>query len=406
MSIFGRREQRDINGYSNEEFMRLLGINVGSVDKDKLSEITYFTCLRLLSESIAKLPLKLYREEAGKGIVKATDHYLYQKMKTRPSPFLSSFNFWSSIELNRNHFGNAYAYIEMNRGKVKWLHILPSDRVKIWLDNIGLISNENALWYIFTDQQNKEHKIHHQQILHFKTSMSLDGITGLSVQDCLKISVENAQAGQKFVNNYFKNGLFAKGLLQYTGEIEDSKRKVMQQKFESMSNGIQAAGRILPVPLGFSFSTINTDMVSSQFLELSKFTSLQIAASMGIKPNQINNMERSTHSNIEFEGLSFYIDTLLSNLTQYEQEVNFKLLGEKERERGHFWKWNVDAILRADFKTRMDGYAVAINNGFMKPNEARQKEDWPEEEDGNKLIVNGNYIPLSMVGQQYVEGGE
>lgn len=394
-------EHREINGYTNQEFMRLLGINVGNIDKNKLSEITYFTCLKLLSESVAKLPLKLY-QETEKGIQRATNHYLYNLLKSRPNPYHSAWNFWAAVEMVKNHDGNAYVYMDIQQGKTKGLYPLPSGGVKIWVDNAGIISNENAIWYVYNDGKGNEYKLHHQKVLHFKTSTSTDGgITGLSVQDCLKVSVENAQSGQNFINNYFKNGLFAKGLLQYTGDIDDKSRKMMQSKFESMANGIQNAGRILPVPLGFSFTTIDSNMQTAQFLEINKYTALQIAAAFGIKPNQINNYERSTYSNVEFEQTSFYVDTMLSILTMYEQEMTYKLLSENERAQGYFFKFNVDAILRASFKERMDAYAVAINNAIMSPNEARRKEDMPDDPDGNTLITNGNYIPLKDVGKQY-----
>lgn len=397
-------EARDINGYSNEEFMRLLGINIGNIDKNKLGEITYYTCAKLLSEGVAKLPLKFYKE-TSEGIEKAADHYLYQILKTRPNQYLSSWNFWSSVQLQTLHYGNSYVYIDTNKqgrssGKVKGLYILSSDCVQIWVDDAGIISNDNALWYVYRDSAGKEYKLNHQQVLHFKSSISLDGgITGLSVQDCLKTNIENAQAGQKFINSYFKNGLFAKGLLQYTGGLNDEKAKDMQKRFEAMSNGIQNAGRILPVPLGFSFATIDNKLVDSQFLELNKYTALQIAAACGIQSGQLN--FESKYNNLEMQQRAFYVETLLPILTMIEQEINWKLLTENERKQGYFFKFNVDSILRASFKERMEGYATAITNGVMKPSECREKEDLPYEEDSNKLIVNGTYIPLNMVGQQY-----
>jgi HK97 family phage portal protein len=192
--------------------------------------------------------------------------------------------------------------------------------------------------------------------------------------------------------------------LQYTGDIVDGKRKIMQQKFESMANGIANAGKILPVPLGFSFTTIDTKMTDSQFLELNKYTALQIGAAFGIKPGQLNDYSSGKFNNVELQQREFYVDTLLSILTMVEQELTYKLLTEQERKQGYFFKFNVDVLMRASFKERMEAYAFAINNGIMKPNEARQKEDYPDDENGNQLIVNGNYIPLSMVGQQYLFG--
>ncbi|ACL19510.1 phage portal protein, HK97 family [Desulfitobacterium hafniense DCB-2] len=405
-------ETRNINGYSNDEFMRLLGINNLSVNKDKLSEITYFICIKTLSEAVAKLPLKLFRE-TQKGTEKAVGHYLYSLLKLRPNPYMSAWNFWTTIEFQKNHFGNSICYIDMvksgrDSGKVKGLYILDHKNVQIWVDDAGLISKDNAVWYIYTDNNGKEYKLCHDQILHFRSAISLDGITGLAIQDILKMSIENAQNGQKFINTYWKQGMFSKGLLQYTGDIGEKAMKTMQSKFESMANGISNAGRILPVPLGFNFTTLDNKLVDSQFLELSMWSARQISAAFGIKPNQLN-MEQK-YSNMELNQREFYLDTLLPVITAYESELTWKLLTEQERNEGMFFKFNVDAILRADFETRMKGYGIAIDKGFMTPNEVREKEDLPTDPDGDKLLVNGTYIPLSMVGQQYtnapLKGGE
>ncbi|WP_019850634.1 phage portal protein [Desulfitobacterium sp. PCE1] len=401
-----------MNGYSNEEFMRLLGINNLSVDRDKLGEITYFTCVKILSESVAKLPLKLYKEKK-QGTEKAVNHYLYSLLKLRPNPYVSSWNFWSNVEFRRNHYGNCFVYIDTAKigrgsGKVKGLHILDNNNVHIWVDDAGLIGNENAVWYIYTDSKGKEYKLSHDQVLHFRTAVSLDGITGLAIQDILKTSIENSQSGQKFINNYFKNGLMAGGILQYSGEIDEKAIRKMQSKFQNLASGLENAGKILPVPLPFSFQTISNKLVDSQFLELSQYSAKQIAAAFGIKNNQLN--EQVKYQNMELQQKEFYIDTLLPILTLYEEELSYKLLTNRERNEGMFFKFNVDSILRGTFKERMEGYATAINNGIMKPSEARDKEDLPFDGDSDKLIVNGNFIPLSMVGQQYtnvpLEGGE
>lgn len=132
----------------SDEFLKMLGIDIGSVDKNKLSEITYFTCLRLLSESIGKLPLKLYRD-TNNGLEKATDHNLYTLLKMQYNPYMTSSTFWSTVEANKNHYGNAYVYVNTERDKVKDLWILPSEHVQIWIDNAGIFQRENAIWYIW-----------------------------------------------------------------------------------------------------------------------------------------------------------------------------------------------------------------------------------------------------------------
>lgn len=413
MGIFRNTyETRSINGYNNEEFLRLLGINNLSVDKDRLGEITYYVCQKVLCESVAKLPLKLYKE-TNKGIEKAINHNLYNLLKLRPNPYMSSWNFWTTIEFYRNHYGNCMVYIDTaksgrNAGKVRGLYILNNDAVTVWYDNANIFgSGSNALWYIYKDANGKEYKLSHDQVLHFRSSISLDGITGLAVQDILKTSIDNSMSGAKFVNSYFKQGLMAGGLLQYSGNLDDKAMKLMQDKFTSMASGIKNAGKVLPVPLGFTFQPINNKLVDSQFLELNKHTAQQISAAFGIKPSHLN--EPQKYQNMELQGREFYDQTLLPILSGYEQELSYKLLTSSEREQGMFFKFSVDVILRASLKDRYESYAKAITNGLLTPNEAREMEDKPLHEDGDELIVNGTFIKLRDVGKQYnipSEGGE
>lgn len=409
MAIFKRdvwnsnQAQHAFNLTVNEQLLEMLKIDANSLPKNKIGEAVYFTCLKLLSESLAKLPLKLYQENGDK-IEKRTDHYLYPLLKTRPNPYMSSFNFWASVELNRNHYGNCFVYIDSKRGKIQGFYILPFENVEIWIDNAGIISKDNAIWYIWTDDQGKESKIHHDQIMHFRTSMSFDGVVGLSVMETLKQTTENLQHSQNFVNNYWKNGMMVRAILQYTGDINKDNREEMRKKFESMGSGIQNAGRILPVPLGFSLSTIENKLVDAQFLELSKYTAQQIAAAFGIKTSQLG--EEGKFNNVEMQQRSFYIDTMLSNLTNYEQELTHKSLTSSEKKTNHYWKWNVDAILRGDFASRMTALSEAVQNSIFTPNEARAYEEKTPLEGGDVLLANGNVIPVTMAGQQYLKGGE
>ena len=139
------------------------------------------------------------------------------------------------------------------------------------------------------------------------------------------------------------------------------------------------------------------------FFELKKFNALQIAGALGIKPNQINDYEKSSYSNSEMQQLSFYVDTMLFILKQYEEELNYKLLSKDEIEEGLFFKFNEKVILRTDSKTQIEALSKAVNNGIYTPNEAREYMDKPSEIGGDILIVNGNYIPITKVGEQYKE---
>jgi HK97 family phage portal protein len=146
---------------------------------------------------------------------------------------------------------------------------------------------------------------------------------------------------------------------------------------------------------------IKMTLQEAQFTELRKYTALQIAAAFGIKPNHLNNYEKSSYANSEMQQLSFLVDTMLYRLAIYEQEINSKILTFSEEKEGYFYKFNEKALLRADAKTQMETIAEGVQNALYTPNEGREYLDLPAKEGGDILICNGNYMPVEMAGAQY-----
>src|SRR5699024_10515675 len=181
-------------------------------------------------------------------------------------------------------------------------------------------------------------------------------------------------------------------------------QRKLQARFTDVAGGIEKAGQLLPLPLGFDYQSISTSLRDAQFTELQELTERQIASSFGVKMHQINNLERATHTNVQHQQTEFYIETLQPKLTAYEQELTYKLLTEKEISEGFFIRFNVDAILRSTLKERYEAYNQGIQGGFLMPNEARDKENLPHEPEGNQLYFNGNMIPMKMAGKQYQKG--
>ena len=162
-------------------------------------------------------------------------------------------------------------------------------------------------------------------------------------------------------------------------------------------------GSILPVPLGMKLTPLNIKLSDAQFAEMQKYTALQLAAAMGIKPNQINDYEKSSYANSEMQQLSFLVDTVLFIIKQYEDELNYKCVSPESEERGRYFKFNEKSLLRTDSKSQMEIFASGVNNGVYRVNEVRGKLDLPRDPDGDRLMVNGNYIPLSDVGKQWAD---
>ena len=380
-------------------------LGISDTKEDALSEATYFACMKVLSEALGKLPLKLLQHTEKDGIAAARDHPLWYILHDRPNPYMTSTVFWSTVEFNRNHYGNAYVWIE-GAGKKTRLWILPSVDIEVWYDDACILADVPDIYYLYAGP-GKIYRFGSEEILHFRSSNTLDGIVGISVQDQLKTTVRAGIKSQKLINDMYDSGFTAKAVLQYTGSLNDENVKTFVRGIESYAKGKLKAGgieNIIPIPLGSTLTPLNIKLADNQFIEVRQYTALQIASAFGIKPYQIGDYTKSSYSSAEAQQLSFLVDTLLYIIKQYEEELTFKLLSREEIDGGLYFKFNVDVILRADFKTKVETLSKATNSFLMTPNEARQKLDLEKVEGGDKLLGNGASIPVQYTGSQYTNG--
>lgn len=392
-------------------FLEWLGIDIGEISykgKNALKEATVFACIRILADAVGKLPVKIYQDKEGKQ--NAAGHYLALLIKNRPNPWMSSRDCLKALEVQRNIYGNAYAWIDVatvgrNAGRVQGIYPLDSSRMTIYVDNRGLLPGHGTLWYVYTGLDGKEYKLRSDEVLHFK-GLTFDGIVGKTPLEQLKSTIENAGAASQYLNNSFKTGLQTKGIIHYVGDLSPEAQKTFREKFESMASGLKNANRVSLLPIGYQFQPLSLTMADAQFLENTQLTIKQIAAAFGVKNHQLNDLDRATHTNINEQQREFYIDTLMDILTGYEQELTYKLFTQRELDEGYYIKFNVNAILRADPKTRYEGYRIAIQSGFLTANEVRALEELEAKEGGDRLLINGNMMPIEMAGEQYKKDKE
>lgn len=392
---------------SEEDFAEWLGI--GYRNRSELREVTYYTCMKIMSETMGKLPVKLYKEEKGKGRTRADPDDLSELLTIRPNPHMTPSVFMATLENNRNHFGNGYAWIQRsgrNMVKRKGLWIMQGDCTSVIMDDKGVFGDEGRVYYQYNDPLSGElYLFPERDVIHVKTSMSMDGYTGIPVRKILSETIDGAKASQEYMDRLYKQGMTASMALQYSAEIEEGKMKKLQKKYEKYLSGPSNAGKVVPVPLGLQLQPLNYKLTDAQFFELKKYTALQIAGAFGVKPNQINDYEKSSYANSEMQQLSFLVDTMLYPLKQYEEEFTYKLLTSVERQEGKICKINEKAILRTDSKSQMEQLVSAVQNGIYMTNEAREMLDKPYVEGGDRLLMNGNFIPIEQVGCQYPKGG-
>lgn len=386
--------------YAMQQLIDFLGLQ--GTKEDALSEATYFACLKVLSESVGKLPLKLLKHDENGGVVTARGHPLYFALHDRPNPYMTSTTFWSTMEQNRNHYGDAYAWIK-GAGTKTSLWILPSNEVEIWYDDQKILSDVPDIFYIYS-HGGKLYKFSSEQIIHLKTSSSFDGIKGIPVREQLKTTVTGNIKAQKMLNQMYKSGFTAKAVVQYTADLSEENRKKFKEKIEDFAGSDlddKEVKSIIPIPFGTNLTPLNIKLADNQFIEVKKYSALQIASAFGIKPNQIGDYEKSSYASSEAQQLSFYVDTMLYILKQYEEELNYKLLSREEIDNGYYFKFNVAVILRADLKTQIETLSQAVANFIYTPNEARALLDKPSLPGGDKLLGNGASIPVELAGSQY-----
>lgn len=394
------------------DFLKWLGLDPQTVDSNKLGEATLLVCLKYLSESIGKLPVNAVQLSKEKGKERLYDFYMDYILNVEPNPFMNAITFKQSVELNRNFFGNAYIYLQTFRGKIKSLWLLPSDEVTIWRDTAGIFGKDNnAIWYIWTDSKGggKQWKFSSDEIIHLKSSLSWDGIVGLSIVDIIKHNIEQAQYGQKYLKDLYKNNMFGdKILVYYTGDLSTEKEKMLATKLEDFSSK-NGSGKFIPMPLGIKAETLAMKLSDAEFSVLNKATALQIAAAFGIKPNILNNYDKSSYSNSETQQTDLFINTLQPILEQYSEEFTRKLLTSQEKNSNKRLIHNTKILFKMDPSKLMEYLQKGINNFMFTPNEAREELDYAYSDDpnANKLIGNGNYISINQVGQpKKQKGGE
>lgn len=405
--LSGTKSGTPINTDSNSLFDILGQLNEDTEIQQDISETIYFICLKHLSESLGKMQWEKREITKRKGRETIFDNELDLLLNIRPNPYMSAITFWQTVELNRNHYGNSYVYIERDGKKIKNLWQLPSNEVEIWIDNKGYFGLKDSIWYVWNDSRSgKRYSFLQDDILHFKTHMSWDGLSGTAVRDILKTQLNTQKSALNFLKRiYSSSTLGTKVVVHYTGELNDAKAKNMVDKIANFAKA-KESGAFIPLPMGYQAQLLEMKLADSQFFENNKNTALQIAAAFGIKPNVINDYTKSSYSNSETQQLDFYVNTLQPLFLIYEQELSYKLLHPRDLEKGQRLVINEDILFKMDNQTKANVYSNYVQNFIMTPNEVREALNLPYVKGGDKLVGNGNAISIDKAGEQYTKGGD
>lgn len=369
-------------------------------ERTAMQTTAVYACVRILAEAIASLPLHVYeyQDDGGKKLVH--DHPLYYLLHDEPNPEMTSFVFRETLMSHLLIWGNAYAQIIRDgAGRVLGLYPLLPDKMEVQRDDRGNIyyvysrnSDENPM---FKEYGNI--KLKAEDVLHIP-GLGFDGLIGYSPIAMAKNAVGMTLACEEYGASFFANGANPGGVLEHPGVLKDPSK--VRESWNSVYRGVNNAHKIAVLEEGMKYQQIGIPPEEAQFLETRKFQINEIARLYRIPPHMVGDLDKSSFSNIEQQSLEFVKYTLDPWVIRWEQSLQRSLLlpGEKGK---YFIKLNVDGLLRGDYQSRMNGYAVGRQNGWFSANDIREMENMnpiPDEEGGNLYLVNGAMTKLADAG--------
>ena len=368
-------------------------------ERSAMQMTAVYSCVRILAEAIAGLPLHLYRYRDDGGKEKAIDHPLYLLLHDEPNPEMSSFVFRETLMTHLLLWGNAYAQIIRNgKGEVVALYPLMPNKMSVDRDSDGHLyytyqrSNEEALI-----AEGTKVVLSPKDVLHIP-GLGFDGLVGYSPIAMAKNAIGLAIATEEYGSKFFANGATPSGILEYPGTVKDPEK--VRDSWTRGFSGSGNAHKVAVLEEGMKYTPISISPEQAQFLETRKFQINEIARIFRVPPHMVGDLDKSSFSNIEQQSLEFVKYTLDPWVVRWEQSIQRTLLQDEEKPR-YFVKFNLEGLLRGDYQSRMNGYATARQNGWMSANDIRELENMdriPAEEGGDLYLINGNMTKLKDAG--------
>lgn len=404
-SLFGFGQARDkpVDKVADAGYSFLFGRTTSGKpvnERTAMQTTAVYACVRILAEAVASLPLHVYeyQDDGGKKLV--YDHPLYYLLHDEPNPEMTSFVFRETLMSHLLIWGNAYAQIIRDgAGRVLGLYPLLPDKMEVQRDDRGNI------YYVYSRNSDenptfKEYgniKLKAEDVLHIP-GLGFDGLIGYSPIAMAKNAVGMTLACEEYGASFFANGANPGGVLEHPGVLKDPSK--VRESWNSVYRGVSNAHKIAVLEEGMKYQQIGIPPEEAQFLETRKFQINEIARLYRIPPHMVGDLDKSSFSNIEQQSLEFVKYTLDPWVIRWEQSLQRSLLlpGEKGK---YFIKLNVDGLLRGDYQSRMNGYAVGRQNGWFSANDIREMENMnpiPDEEGGNLYLINGAMTKLADAG--------
>ncbi len=341
------------------------GMRVSADSAIRLAAV--YACVRILSETMASLPLVVYRARADGGKDRVTDHWLYRLLGKKPNRYQNPFEWREMLQGHLALRGNAFCQILANgRGEITELIPIHPDRVRMEL------LTEGDYRYRIQNQPGHELVLPRGEVWHLR-GLSSDGLLGLSPIELSRESLGMALAAQDYGARFFNNDAKPTGgWIEFPGNFKDAEAKrVFRESYQAAQSGANR-GKVLVLENGMKFHEVGVTNKDAQFLELRKFQITDIARLFRVPPHMIADLDRATFSNIEQQSLEFVMHTMTPWAERWEASIEADLMLDGDELEIEFDFAN---LMRGDAASRSAYYQSGIQNGWLTRNEARIAEN-------------------------------
>jgi len=341
--------------------------------------ITVHNCIRVRAATMAQIPCHVFENLGNDDFREATDFYLYKVLNDRPNSWMQSPVFWAMVEAFVCAKGNFIAYKIGISGKPAAELIPITDKVT------EVVQNEDySLTYKVRFNNGEIRPIPQDKIMHIRGLLTLDGITGVNPIEYSRETIGLGMAGTKFLAQYFGKGLHPGAILEHPLVLDPITHKNKLEAIKIKYAGINNAQDVMLIDEGMKAQFPTIKLVDAQYLELMKMNEAQICGLFRVPLMLVQSGDKTpTFASAEQFMINYSVIGVAPDCRNYEKTIQSDLMTEAEREK-FFVKFNIDALLRGDFKTRMDGFQVAVNTEIMNPNEARKKMEMPPYKGGSE----------------------
>lgn len=346
------------------------GFNLSGVPitpKDALSVIVVGTAVALLSETIAGLPLPIYKRLDGGGKERNDAHPAWALLNVAPNGYQNAFEWREMMTAHLLLWGNCYSAKTMVGTELRELLPLYPERVKPVQDPKTL----KVTYKVYTPDGGQI-TLPAEKMFHIRDK-TLKGVEGLSRILLSKDGLGSAKAAERFGAAFFGNSGQPAGILSTESKLNEAQMKDLRESWKETQGGDNVFG-IAVLDGGWKFTPITALMKDAQFIEFRKFCIAEVARIFRIPPHMLGDLDKATFSNIEQQSLEFVKYALLPWLRRWEMAINTQLIAP-QRTSPNFAEFNVDGLLRGDQKGRAEFYSTGLRDGWLNRNEVREMEN-------------------------------